>query len=419
MTLLPASDRASISASPAFEEVARGAQFRDRIVVRVNAPPEAIFRAARDVTLSEMKLARLVGELRYLPSRLAGHPPPGHRGKSFLSMLITGGTLMLADDTPHELITGSAGQLHRILDQAPARFESRQAFDRFNDPGYEKLFMSLRVQPTEVAGEYWLVLEHATEALSADAGHKFHRYWLFIKPGGAFVSRQLLKAIRHRAQDAAVATDVLTTSAALGRSVRATCLEATKPLPGDDLLVDAKGSLTHAITIQRAPCDVWPWLAQMGAGSRAGWYSYDFLDNQGQPSASRIVPELQRLSIGMLFPALPGATDGFTLLAFKPNRFIVIGWPSPAGGAPLMTWAFVLEDAPIGSTRLVVRARVGADYGFHKLPWWIGKPVTRVVHFVMQRKQLLGIARRAERFAGDPAATTPPVESSHERNAAA
>jgi hypothetical protein len=257
----------------------------------------------------------------------------------------------------------------------------------------------LRVEPTEVAGEYWLVLEHATRALSADAGRKFHRYWLFIKPGGAFVSRQLLKAIRNRAQGAAVATDGVTRSAILGQSVCATRLEATKPLPGDDLIVNSKGSLTHAISIQRAPCDIWPWLAQMGAGSRAGWYSYDLLDNRGQPSASRIVPELQRLSIGMLFPALPGATDGFTLLAFKPNQFIVIGWPSPAGGAPLMTWAFVLEDTPIGSTRLVVRARVGPGYEFQKLPWWIGKPVTRVVHFVMERRQLLGIARRAEQRA--------------------
>jgi hypothetical protein len=79
MTLLLASGRASIDASPGFEAVARGAQFRDQIVVRAKAPAEAIFRAAREVTLSEMKLARLVGELRYLRSRLRGHPPAGGR----------------------------------------------------------------------------------------------------------------------------------------------------------------------------------------------------------------------------------------------------------------------------------------------------------------------------------------------------
>lgn len=235
------SGRRSIAASPAFEALARGAQFRDRIAVRVNATPEAIFRAAREVTLSEMKLARLVGELRYLPSRLGGHPPAADGEEPFLSMLIAGGTLILADDTPQELITGSAGQLHRIVDQAPVRFESRQAFDAFNDPDYEKLFMSLRVAPSEVTGAHWLVLEHATRALSAGAGRKFRRYWLFIKPGGAFVSRQLLKAIRNRAEGAAVATAGVTTHTR-GQSVRATRLEATKPLPGDDLMVESKGS---------------------------------------------------------------------------------------------------------------------------------------------------------------------------------
>jgi len=54
-------------------------------------------------------------------------------------------------------------------------------------------------------------------------------------------------------------------------SVRASRLERTRALPGDGLICDPIASLTHAITIQRAPQDVWPWLAQMGAGSRAGW----------------------------------------------------------------------------------------------------------------------------------------------------
>ena len=45
----------------------------------------------------------------------------------------------------------------------------------------------------------------------------------------------------------------------------------------------------------------------------------------------------------MIFPALPGATDGFTVLAFEPQRFLVLGWTTP-DGARLMTWAHVLED---------------------------------------------------------------------------
>jgi hypothetical protein len=45
---------------------------------------------------------------------------------------------------------------------------------------------------------------------------------------------------------------------------------------------------------------------------------------------------------------------------------------------------------------LIVRARGSNDYSFHGLPPWLSAPIIRFVHFVMQRKQLLGIARRAE-----------------------
>ena len=178
-------------------------------------------------------------------------------------------------------------------------------------------------------------------------------------------------------------------------SVRATREEKTRGLPGDALIHDAIGSLTHAVTIARVPDDVWPWLAQMGAGSRAGWYSYDVVDNGGRPSAVRIIPELQHLKVGTVFPALPGATDGFMVTAFDPERFLILEWKAP-DGARLVSWAFVLEPAGRGASRLIVRARGGRGYRFRGLPWWLTKRIIPIVHFVMQRKQLLEIARRAE-----------------------
>ena len=66
--------------------------------------------------------------------------------------------------------------------------------------------------------------------------------------------------------------------------------EAQRSLPGDELVADAKIGWTHAITIHARPGEIWPWLVQMGC-RRAGWYSYDGLDNGGAPSADRIIPE--------------------------------------------------------------------------------------------------------------------------------
>jgi len=178
------------------------------------------------------------------------------------------------------------------------------------------------------------------------------------------------------------------------RSVRATREECVKPLPGDDLIPRPRASMTHAVSTRATPKAIWPWLVQMGGG-RAGWYSYDRLDNAGQPSATSIVADLQTIAVGDIMPALPGATDAFTVLRLDPVQALVIGWVLPEG-VPAMTWAFVLEPIDGRSTRLVVRARVGSRYHFHGIPLWAARVVLIRIHFVMQRRQLLGIADRTK-----------------------
>jgi hypothetical protein len=383
--------RSPVPPSPAFDATARGAHFRDRISVVVKAPPEPIFQALFKVTLRDMKIAWLLGELRYLPSRLFGRMPAADSSRPFMKTLTEGGTLVLRDDAPREVITGSAARLHRVH-QAPQRFANREAFEAFGDPGYEKLFMSVRVASTGRTGEHWLVLEHATRALSPLAEQKFAGYWRVIKPMGAFVTWQLLRAVRRRAERAAVGP---LPSRRPWRSVRASQEERARALPGDARIPQAIDTLTHGVTIRRAPGDVWPWLVQMGAGSRGGWYSYDWLDNGRQPSAIRIVPELQHPAIGAIFPAMPGLTEGFTLLAIEHQRLLTLGWLTP-DGKPEVTWTFVLHEVAPGVTRLLVRVRGGPGYRFHGLPLPLTRLVVRFVHFVMQRKQLIGIARRAE-----------------------
>ena len=69
-----------------------------------------------------------------------------------------------------------------------------------------------------------------------------------------------------------------------------------------------------------------------------------------------------------------------------------------------MTWAFVLQETEDRGTRLIVRARAGPEYEFRELPWWLGKRLVRIVHFLMQRKQLLSIATRAESVSARKAA---------------
>ena len=50
----------------------------------------------------------------------------------------------------------------------------------------------------------------------------------------------------------------------------ATSEEAASRLPGDELLEDADGVSTRAITIDAPASSVWPWLAKIGPSPRGG-----------------------------------------------------------------------------------------------------------------------------------------------------
>jgi hypothetical protein len=52
---------------------------------------------------------------------------------------------------------------------------------------------------------------------------------------------------------------------------------------------------------------VWPWLAPLGY-EQAGWYGYDWLDNDGQLSARQNHPEWQHLRAGDQIMRMPGRT---------------------------------------------------------------------------------------------------------------
>jgi hypothetical protein len=171
------------------------------------------------------------------------------------------------------------------------------------------------------------------------------------------------------------------------RPVRPLGDEARRPLPGDELVPSAGLRWTHGITIRARPAQIWPWLVQMGC-RRAGWYSYDALDNGGVASAERIIPELQRAEIGDIFPMTPTAEDGFVVRAVDPGRALVLG--DPAGAA---TWALVLAPVDGTTTRLITRVRAAFDRFVLGVVFAL---LWRPIHFGMQRHQLCNLRRLVE-----------------------
>ena len=143
----------------------------------------------------------------------------------------------------------------------------------------------------------------------------------------------------------------------------ATPLEISTPLAGDEFISDPLLLSTRAISINAAPGTVWPWLAQMGQG-RAGFYSYDWLENLiglNIHNADHIIPELQALKIGDLIPFWQGA--GVKVIKVEPSSLLALGgtiYADTATTASNMggTWVFALHEMKPGVTRLLIRTRV-------------------------------------------------------------
>ena len=77
--------------------------------------------------------------------------------------------------------------------------------------------------------------------------------------------------------------------------------EAASRLPGDELLENADGVSTRAITIDAPTTSVWPWLAQMGPSPRGGAYTYDWIENLlglDMHSVDRVLAEFQHPEVG-------------------------------------------------------------------------------------------------------------------------
>jgi hypothetical protein len=172
----------------------------------------------------------------------------------------------------------------------------------------------------------------------------------------------------------------------------ATDEEVACAMPGDDVVQSPTFNATRAVTIQARPEEIWPWLVQIGC-KRAGWYSYDWIDNLGIPSANRIVPELQHLEVGDLIPFSPDGKQGMWVKAFERNRWVL--WWDKKGDA---TWYWGLYPFEESHTRLITRNRVRYTW---RLPWVLYYLLEDVGDIVMMRKCLLGIKRRAEMLAAE------------------
>ncbi len=171
----------------------------------------------------------------------------------------------------------------------------------------------------------------------------------------------------------------------------ATDEEVRAPMAGDRIVPAAPFNATRAITVEAPPERVWQWIVQMGYG-RAGFYTYDLVDNGGYPSADDVLEQYQNFTVGdwafnmnslfgLEFPL--DESNAFKVSGFEISEWLL--WEKPDS-----TWSWLLKPMPGGKTRLILRIRAHPGNLFWTIFMEFGDPP-------MARRMLKGIKFRAEK----------------------
>ena len=173
----------------------------------------------------------------------------------------------------------------------------------------------------------------------------------------------------------------------------ATPEEISMPMAGDDKACTILS--TRAILINAPKSEVWKWLMQLGA-DRGGFYSYGFIEkvmgyktrypNMSKPEFGDIKEgDLIRGSIDEKSSIIPYS---FKVLHVKPEEtFVLENWGT-----------FLLQAVNNHQTRLIIRTQeVKASSVWPKVTSYIIVPL----HFIMERRMLIGIKMRAEEVSDD------------------
>lgn len=174
--------------------------------------------------------------------------------------------------------------------------------------------------------------------------------------------------------------------------------EVTMPMPADNLAPFI--SSTRSITINAPVERVWEWVIQLGA-DRGGFYSYWFIEKPlgyKYRAQHRVEPEFKDMKVGRIIKASLDPSKSVTEYSFPvvevdPGKYFVLkGWG-----------CFLLKAINPQQTRLIVRThgRPLSTWSDH-LEYFFMMPL----HYIMERRMLIGIKARAEAGPGMPFSST-------------
>jgi hypothetical protein len=148
---------------------------------RVDAPPERVFDAVRELTVDDTPVARLLMRMRGLR---------GDASRPIFEQMGRFGFEVVAEDPGHEVVLAAVGQPWK---RRGGTRPDAPDFLTFAEPGYAKMAMNYRLDGETLSTETRVFL---TDRASRRA---FWRYWLVIRPFSGLIRRAWLRAIARRA----------------------------------------------------------------------------------------------------------------------------------------------------------------------------------------------------------------------------
>jgi hypothetical protein len=170
-----------LRSSTLLSEVLPEYDFRERHARRIDAPPERVFAAVRELSADDTPAVRLLFRLRGLR---------GDTARPIFDQMERFGFEILAEEPGRELVVAAIGQPWKLRGGARPRGVD---FRTFAEPGYAKMALNWRL----VDGT--LTTETRVQLTDGTARRSFRRYWLVVRPFSGLIRRAWLRAIARRA----------------------------------------------------------------------------------------------------------------------------------------------------------------------------------------------------------------------------
>jgi hypothetical protein len=174
---------------------------RERHSVQVAAAPEAVWSALHAVSSGDLRLTRVLMSIRTLPGRLPGSGGTGGglpADRSFIEAFLEHGYRELRVDPPWTLVAGAAGKPWRPRGGETTDVVDVDGFRAFARPGFVLMATSFEIE--ELGDGTRLSTETRVQPTDDAAARAFRPYWWAIRGGSGLIRRDVLHAVRRRAE---------------------------------------------------------------------------------------------------------------------------------------------------------------------------------------------------------------------------